>query len=74
MPSDSIISYWKPEVAVRLVTDFSHYPYEYGKGHNYDLNILHILIHLYYALFIQQIYIHLCSCLHIFILTLYYFI
>eukprot|EP01041_Mallomonas_annulata_P001211 gene1211-2358_t len=30
MRSDTIISYWKPEVAVRLVTDFSEYPEDYG--------------------------------------------
>lgn len=29
MPADTIISYWKPEVAIKLVTDFSKYPYEY---------------------------------------------
>mmetsp|Transcript_17412 Transcript_17412/g.29188 ORF Transcript_17412/g.29188 Transcript_17412/m.29188 type:complete len:634 (-) Transcript_17412:189-2090(-) len=26
MPSDTVISFWKPEVAVRLVTDFTLYP------------------------------------------------
>eukprot|EP01032_Pedospumella_encystans_P015608 gene15608-17839_t len=26
MPSDSIISYWKPEVSIKLVNDFSKYP------------------------------------------------
>jgi hypothetical protein len=26
LPSDTVMSYWKPEVAVRLVTDFSLYP------------------------------------------------
>jgi hypothetical protein len=29
LPSKTIISYWKPEVSVKLVTDFNHYP----KGH-----------------------------------------
>lgn len=29
--SDAVISYWKPEVAVRLVTDFSRYPYSHCK-------------------------------------------
>jgi len=27
MPKETIISYWKPEVAVKLVTDFNVYPY-----------------------------------------------
>lgn len=31
MPSDTIISYWKPEVAIKLVTDFTTYPYQHGK-------------------------------------------
>lgn len=30
MPADTVISYWKPEVAVRLVTDFTKYPLDYG--------------------------------------------
>lgn len=29
MPANTIISFWKPEVAVRLVTDLSKYPIEY---------------------------------------------
>ena len=31
MPSDSIISYWKPEVSIKLVNDFSKYPIHHGK-------------------------------------------
>lgn len=31
MPPDSIISYWKPEVSVKLVADFEKYPVDYGK-------------------------------------------
>lgn len=37
MPPESIISYWKPEVAVKIVTDFSRYPYDHvpmGIGRN----------------------------------------
>lgn len=30
MPADTVISYWKPEVAVRLVTDFTRYPFDHG--------------------------------------------
>jgi hypothetical protein len=30
LPADTIISYWKPEVAVRLVTDFTKYPLDHG--------------------------------------------
>ena len=30
MPSDTKIKYWKPEVAVRLVTDFTLYPIRHG--------------------------------------------
>lgn len=26
MSSSTIISYWKPEVAIRIVTDWTHYP------------------------------------------------
>jgi hypothetical protein len=29
MPIDSVISYWKPEVAVKLVVDASKYPYDH---------------------------------------------
>ena len=29
MGSDAVISYWKPEVAIRLVTDATRYPYDY---------------------------------------------
>jgi hypothetical protein len=29
LPLDTVISYWKPEVAVRLVTDFTLYPVNY---------------------------------------------
>jgi hypothetical protein len=32
MSPETIISYWKPEVAVRIVTDFSRYPLHYGKS------------------------------------------
>jgi hypothetical protein len=31
LPSETVISYWKPEVAVRLVTDFTLYPLNHGK-------------------------------------------
>jgi hypothetical protein len=37
MPVDSIIAYWKPEVAVKLVVDASRYPYDHlpvGISHN----------------------------------------
>jgi hypothetical protein len=27
---DTVISYWKPEVAVRIVNDFTHYPLSHG--------------------------------------------
>ena len=33
MPADTVISYWKPEVAVRLVTDFTRYPLHHGDNH-----------------------------------------
>ena len=26
---DTVISYWKPEVTVKLVNDFTRYPYDY---------------------------------------------
>jgi hypothetical protein len=29
-PADTVISYWKPEVAVRIVNDFTHYPMTHG--------------------------------------------
>jgi hypothetical protein len=29
--SNSIISYWKPDISVRIVTDFSEYPRSLGK-------------------------------------------
>lgn len=32
MPRDTIISYWKPEVAIKLVNDFSRYPLRHGKN------------------------------------------
>ena len=31
MPPDTVIAYWKPEVAVKVVTDFTQYPEEYGE-------------------------------------------
>lgn len=31
LPPTSIISYWKPEVSVRLVSDFAKYPYDMSK-------------------------------------------
>ena len=31
VPLGAIISFWKPEVAVRLVTDFTIFPVNYGK-------------------------------------------
>jgi hypothetical protein len=31
MSPDQIISYWKPEVAIRLVNDFTHYPAKNGR-------------------------------------------
>lgn len=30
LPLDTIISYWKPEVAVRYVTDMTKYPVAHG--------------------------------------------
>jgi hypothetical protein len=32
IPPSTVISYWKPEVAVRLVTDFSVYPMDQVGG------------------------------------------
>lgn len=29
LPADTVISYWKPEVSVRLVSDWTHYPRPY---------------------------------------------
>jgi hypothetical protein len=31
LPKDTVMSYWKPEVAVRLVTDHSVYPLDIGR-------------------------------------------
>lgn len=31
MSPDQIISYWKPEVAVRMVNDFTRYPIGHGE-------------------------------------------
>ena len=32
MDPSTIISYWKPEVAIRLVADWTKYPVKYGKN------------------------------------------
>jgi hypothetical protein len=39
LPADSVISYWKPEVAVRLVTDFTRYPFDHGKLRPTTVNV-----------------------------------
>ena len=31
MPRNTVISYWKPEVSVKLVADFASYPYDMGE-------------------------------------------
>jgi len=31
LPADTIISFWKPEVSVKLVADFSRYPEDFGQ-------------------------------------------
>lgn len=38
LPADTVISYWKPEVSVRLVSDFAVYPFDHGEWIKISIN------------------------------------